>query len=59
MLLFARMTVLKMKHTDNEAQNCKFYFYVQKDTVRGFHGPVNISESHHFRLQFEPLHIMF
>ena len=53
------MTVLKMKHTDNEAQNCKFYFYVQKDTVRGFHGPVNISESYHFRLQFEPLHIMF
>ena len=57
MLLYARMTVLKIKHTDNE--NCEFYFYVQKDTARGFHGSVNISESYDFRSQFEPLYIMF
>ena len=59
MLLYARMTVLKIKHTDIEAQNCEFYFYVQKDTARGFHGSVNISESYDFRSQFEPLYIMF
>ena len=53
------MTVLNIKHTDNEAQNCEFYFYVQKDTARGFHGSVNISESYDFRSQFEPLYIMF
>ena len=57
MLLYARMTVLNIKHTDNE--NCEFYFYVQKDTARGFHGSVNISESYDFRSQFEPLYIMF
>ena len=35
------------------------FISMYKDTARGFHGSVNISESYDFRSQFEPLYIMF